>query len=382
MVKKRIFDHILGLFRYDVERYAVVEQSDNLFVVTEATVNELDKKIQILSTLTAKTISEIKSPLFYRNNQLILALNSESATTIESVVCVKRMSLREPITEGELEQLVFQGFWEFLNANRIFASKKMQIADLDLLLADFEIADLSVGKYRVINPIGLVGGPIIIRFRGTFVPRNLIDDIVKLKKITYNITVLERGAALSTIIAGKQHLAGFCENKKTIIFLAHENKIAFESKINWGVLNLIHTIADVFSVDENVASIILNLYLQDKISKKMSLRLSKITQKEISNLINMIYAEHKELTSGALRNVILNLHFPFSTPKIHKWFDKKRAIQTKSFEENLNKLEFSIYGEAASLHTKALILYANLRPKYEILNNLLKRRAKWLIARI
>lgn len=381
-MEKRIRDYVLGLFRYNTERCVVVEQSDNLFVVNEAIINELDKKIQIINSSTAKNIGEIKPPLLYRNNHLILALNSESATTIEGVVCIKRVSLREPITEGELEQLVFQGFWEFLNTNRIFASKKMQIADLDLLLANFEIIDLFVGKYRVVNPIGLVSGPIIMRVRGTFVPRNLIDDVVKLKKMAYNITVLERDAALSTIVSGKQNLAGFCKNKETSIFLAHENKIIFENKINWGVSNLTRVIANDFSVDEDVANIILSRYLQDGVSKKMLLRLSKITQKEISNFVNMLYAKHKGLTNKTSRNAILNLYFPFFAPKIHKWFDKKRSIQTKSFEENLDKLDFSMYGNTVPPHTKALILYTKLRPKYEVLNNLLKRRARWLIARI
>lgn len=382
MVAKQIWDYVLNLFKYNTEKCVVAEQNGSSFFITEARVNELDKTVRITNTFTAESINELRSPFFYRNDYLVLALNSESATTIESAVCIKRVSLKEPITEEELEQLTFQGLWEFLNNYRLLASKKMGIADLELVLANVEITDVSIGKYRVINPLGLTGGPMIFRIRGTFISRNLIDTIAKLRNLAYNIITLERDAALSTLIARKQDLAGYCKDKETNIFLAHEDKVVFENKIQWGISNLIETVALAFSVEQDVANIILKQYLQNNLSKKTFLYLSKKIQEEISRFIKILYAEYKELTNKTSRSTTLNLYFPFSAQSLHELFSKRKSIQTKSLEERVRELRFSMSGEAVPPHTIALLIYTKLYPKYEILNNLLKRRAKWLIARI
>ena len=163
------------------ENFLIVEQRNGSYEVTLASRNKKKKEIEIRKRFSVKNLSDLRRPLG-KPGRLVFSLNSQSATTAESVITLKRSRPENPVDEGELDQLIYQGFWDFLNHHRGPASKKMGTNAENLVLAYVQIREVYLGKQRIFNPVGFKGKELGLKIRGTFVSRELLPVLGLFKK--------------------------------------------------------------------------------------------------------------------------------------------------------------------------------------------------------
>jgi len=152
----KTFKRVFGIRQ---EFCLVVEQFDDHLEAVYARVNNHKKRIKLVKRRKIKNFDKLRKPLAFID-RLVVALDSRHATTLESVVRLKRSKPQEIINEGELDHLVFRGLWEFLNRYRSWVGKKMGVSDLDLVLSDVQIREVNLGSHRVFNPTGRIMTPL------------------------------------------------------------------------------------------------------------------------------------------------------------------------------------------------------------------------------
>jgi len=380
-VLEALQNKISGLLRGKWERFIIIERVHNVLDVTEAKVNSRDKEIRILKSYTVEDFGLLKKP-FRLVDKLILALDSHSATTVESVIRLKRPEPQEPINEGELDTLVFKGLWKFLNRYRSWAAKKMGVTDLDLVLANAEIRDVALGSYKVFNPLGFKGSDLFLRFRGTLIPRSLLRQVEKLRSWARDFILIENGSIISLSVPEPAAYVIHTGRVKTSAFILGENECIYYKDILWGTDRVRDRLARMFSVDTSVATLILDRHISGQVSDKLNRAIAAELKQEFQNLFDLTAAACKGF--GISKRQTAYFHFRFPAHFLESLF-KKRYVRLIHFRKSLERRGYSVImkhaREPSKTHDSVLtfLIHNYSYPQYQFLNQLLKRRAKWLI---
>ncbi len=364
------------------ERFLVIEESEGDFEFTKAKVNNKTKKIYISDSHKIASLEDLKKPLF-SFDKIVLALSAKRALTIESVVRLKRSEPEELISEGELDTLLFRGLWEFLNHYRRWVVKKLKITDSDLVLASAEIREVLLGSYRVFNPLGFKGANLILRYRGTFISREVKGVIGKLEHWSRDFILVEGGQVLATSIPREVDYLVNVGSKITNVFLVSKEESLHIKDLPWGSVHLVKRIAEKFGVESEVAVGILLRKLKGEVSKKIFRLIVNEVKDEVAVLLRLL----KSLFKTAPRpRPIFYFNFPLPQGLFQPLF-KNRYSQLINFKTWLEEQD---YGVVISEKQKrlmknyesilALITHIYFPPQYQFLNQLLARRARWLIA--
>ncbi len=361
------------------ESFLVIEDLGSGFISTRARIKSKSKKIIVSETTFAENLEEIKKP-FFPVDKVILAMGSDKALTIESTVHLKRSEPEEPIGETELDTLVFRGLWEFLNRYRGTVSKKLGIHDLDLVLAGTGIREVSLGPYRVFNPLGFKGENLHLRYRGTFINRELKVLLEKMENWGREKIIVEGGGILSLSIPQSFDYFVFAQEKTTDVFAnSEENQLHFKT-LSWGSVRILKKIALLFGVDAGVALDIL-LFLNDKSpAKKIKAVIDKKVKEEIQNLIKLF-----PKSSRRGRGTIFYLGFSLPFGFVSKFLGHQ--IKLVNFKDLITEQGYGVImneekGQPLNIgNTLAFVTHVYSPPQYLFLNELLARRARWLTAK-
>ena len=120
-----------------------------------------------------KIRSFINSLSIPRSAKVILLGGPTIAITIPAWIKVTRSDWRREVDEGELENIISQAVWKFLNFYKPRALKTLNVTDTEILLARIRILNVRVNNHRVLNPIGFRAKTIEILVEETFVNRDL-----------------------------------------------------------------------------------------------------------------------------------------------------------------------------------------------------------------
>lgn len=360
------------------ESLLVLEDFDSGFVVTRAKVGNKDKKIKIFGPTFAKTFEEIKRP-FPPVDKVILAVGSRKAVTVESVIRVGRSEPDQAISEAELDTLVFRGLWEFLNRYRSAASKKLGISDPDLILAGAEIREVSLGSYRVFNPLGFKGDNLHLRYRGTFIRRELKALIEKMENWGREKILVEGGGILALTLPQPFDYFAFVDDRLTDVFAGSEEENLHLKTLSWGSGRILNKIASVFDIEAETALKALLLFDEKPLSRKIKAAIEKAIKEEIESLVKMLPGSSPK---GKYPSLYLTFNLPFA------FFEKFLGPRMKvvDFRDWLIKQGYGVIMNRENMpffnlgNTLALITHVYSSPQYRFLNNLLARRARWLTA--
>ncbi len=362
-------------------RSTLIAESDSGFEATRVLEVPSRKTIAIVSSFSIPHFKKFHLP-FREKETIVFALESEHATTAETTIRLNRDSSSSLITEQEMDHLVFKALWEFLHRYRSWAGKKMGITDLSLVLAAVEVRDVLLGTHHIFNPVGFKGDSVTIRIRGTFISRELLPVLERMKSWG-NVRVVEEGIALADAIQSKEYFV-LCAGRKTtsVLFKGYE-ETRYVEEYPWGTDCFARALGESFELDYETASRLLARVSAGMVSEPFARYCNVLIRRQYDELLGMVDEKALKKKTGAVHPELFfhfkNLAVPeFLTSKIQKKFVRidERLLREEYIFETAKGVRFDPVTAQVPL---ALLIYAEHAPKYELLNKLLKRRARWLI---
>ena len=363
------------------ENFLIVEQFNGSYEVTRAFRNFGKKEIVIGKRFKLDSLDSLKRPLG-KISRLVFSLNSQSATTAESVVTLKRSKPEEIINEGEIDQLLYQGFWDFLNRYRGLAAKKMATNDQNLVLAYIQVREVQMGSHKLFNPIGFKGSELSLRLRGTFISRELLSSLERFKDWG-ELFVFESVSVLGPVLHELGSFAIQVGEDKTAVFKVTEEEQVFTAMYDWGTGIFGKRTAADLGIDEDSAQSIVLAYFQGGVSPAVRRWLDSRINENLGNFFGLLEPLKKKSGIGRPK-----LYFSFRSPSLASsgQFGKFHGTLIR-VDEELEREEFvlknkpgtEIFNPIINQGALAILSFEYDLPKFEPLNQLLRRRVRWLI---
>lgn len=347
------------------ERVLLVEETERGYLGSEFNIRggkTLVKKQKKIKTLTDISKSVIPGLVYDR---IILALSAENVATIESSVSVFRVHQDELIDEGELDSVLFHALWSFLNKFRPLAAKKLNTSELDLVIANIAVFGVKLQGHNVFNPLGFSGKEIEFSFRVSFISRSLLPTLERIaRRSESGPIVTERGAILTSMISRPGIL--FDVDKTKTLWYEIGDECGFRGVIDWGYSNIYSSLGNIFGVSSEYIYELLPRFSSHRISLRVKGIIEKIIRDEYKKFKDSadtsLKTEHHESLRGEGRIIHFedeNIASVFSSDERYKISDKSLFLGETTFS--------------------ALASFPFVHPQYEYLNQLLRRRAKWLV---
>lgn len=379
----QLIKKLSGLFKKEREYFLVVEELDHGVGVTEGQVDHPEKKVHVTRTASAKGFNAIRRPLFHFD-RIVVALEPTRATTVESTVRVKRAKADATIDESELDALVFKALWEFLNRYRTWVAKKMGVSDFDLVLAHIEIKEVRVGGHRLLNPIGFKGPDFSARFKGTFVSRTTVPVLERFRDWADEVVAIERGTTLLGALAGPDDHFVDSHEARTTIFSRRDDESIYVKELLWGFDNVRRAVAEQLGVSPVVAEALLRHAAAGSLSERFGRSIDRTVRDAFTEFFDLVRRVTEKGT--ARQKATTHLHFRFSVPRPES-LTSEGHISVARFDRSLGAQGFDIvtgrrvsgFDPAVHQEMLAILMYPYTHPHYAFLNQLLARRAKWLI---
>lgn len=361
------------------QKFIVIEEIDNFFRVSDILVDE-NKNIKLVDININNNFSDLNIKKTGKPN-IVLGLNSNHATTVLKKISLKRSLPNKEINEGELDQLIFKTLWIFLDDYRNWSAKKMNIIDLNLVLAEVEIKNVTLDSKNVLNPLGLKGKELDFKVKGTLIPRKYLDYIENLKDFAENIKVVERLSVVS-IFSGVGDFQFHIGSKHSEVFSLNDGEIKYKKKISWGNNDIIELISNKFYLDKRISNCLIKKYFDEKMSPDMI----KLIDNLIEDNLEKFEKNIKNITKKRKVDIFVNVFLPvyekvLSENKKTKHLDLSKILENKGFNVIIkpnNKL-FCFQNNYEPIVLVAFELFSNC---YDELNKILKRRSKWLVPNI
>lgn len=353
---------IQKVLRNGKERIFLVEEVESGYEGTICYVSKIDQTLTVHKTKQLKALGDIYKPNIFRTSfdRIILALHTKHVATIESSISVPRVHPDVLITEGELDGLLFHALWSFLNKFRPLAAKKLNTAELDLVIANIAIFGVKLQGHTVFNPLDFSGKEIEFFFRVSFISRSLLLPLEKIAKQSHTgPIVVERGAIFAGSIAKPGIL--FVVDKTNTSWYEMGNECGFRESFHWGFGDIYNALGNTFGVSSHYSTRIINKFSSHRISLRIQNIIEKVIRDEYKKFKEQadisLKSEHHELLRGEGKTVYFEdtlISSLFVSDERYKILDNPSLLSS-------------------------LVLFPYIHPQYEYLNQLLRRRAKWLV---
>lgn len=357
------------------EHYFLVEQIGSLFKTKQVLVDNKTGLLKVVHEAEAESFHDVKAPPALAD-KVILALNSDTAVTVESEINIIRDNSKDPIKKGELDNLVFKGLWDFLNRYRGWAAKKLNVTELDAVLIDLEIQNIALDAKNVLDPLDCRGGVCNMRFRGTFLPQETLSLMARANRFGKKVKIIERLNAASSFINEGDFIV-HCGHSETEVFSLMNGEIRFKTKHQWGLTDLVKSISELLGVDAETASAILEKRFKGLVSKNLEQVLDKCLTKDIKSLRDIIRSVSRK------RNIKICVNVPEQIFRL----DLKRlpVVKLVNLKELLKSRGFDVIMKDGRTRwdedwlSFVLVGGPLFSAHYDTMNKMLKRRLKWMV---
>ena len=134
----RIVNYINELISFfkNGNRFLVVEILNHHHKATLIKADFEKRTFHVLKTLAGDRLEKIL-PKFgkLKNYHIVLNLDPKYATTLYTSVSLVRDNAKDPIDEGDLDNIISRAIWSFFDRQRSKVAAKMNISDLDVILS-------------------------------------------------------------------------------------------------------------------------------------------------------------------------------------------------------------------------------------------------------
>jgi len=377
------------LSREKKENFLIVSFLENKLEATTICADFINKDLEINKILETNLednlniLKRIFSNVFHsRPYKVILSFSHQLAVTNFSQVTVFRDNPKQTINEAELENLISRAVFNFFGQTRKYASSRLNIGEVEALICDVRIYDVSLDNHPVLDLLKEKGKKLDFYISETFCRRDFLKEIISfLPKRASVAFVAEGGSSLTHLISRyfeKPFLFAKVGSEETSLFLrTKENKINYIESFKWGLNSLYLAIAKEFNFNLETAKLILNRYLEGTTSSTFRRKLQFFLKKELALLGKGLEIINSNIKS---KNLIIDL-----PPSLAKFLKIKnisansiKSIDTKIILDAFNfKLKTLYVWE--DLYGAAVFLESYFSPQENLLNKLAKRRIRWLI---
>ena len=390
MSVKSALDQIMN--RHESGKFVILEVTNNFVRATNTTVkdNSININEVILEPIEDDNLEEILDSInIPQGSKVIILSDQNKAITYPAWVSVTRNDVKKEIDSGELENIISQAVWKFLNHYQEKAIAELKTTEADVVLANIRILGVRINKHKVLNPIGFKANTIEFLIEQTFIDRDLfrlIESKVSPKSeivFVSQIGIIESLAAINFYNSeDKFNLVRLLP--KNALVLEINTKARFTENItdplvtlkhieNFDRSNLLYNITKAFDIESETSSKIYDLYIENKTSNKMRLFLKDLiyeTWRDFSKNIK------KHLKSKSKNFLVSDYNVSEDCTKheapIFNSVDIKDIIQKAGFEYD-DKDNLAVTTALAGL------LGYHYSNREDELNKLAERRAKWLI---
>lgn len=293
----------------------------------------------------------------------ILDLDSGSAVTIFSFVEIPRKDPQEELGMVDLENYISQAIWKLFDSLRMDTAERLGVQEADMILTDARVMGIKIDGHQVVNPQGFTGKTIEILLGITMVRRD---------KFVENTHLLEGGAVRAYLLAKELDFADTIyvevHDETTTMFSISPRGIAYINDFGWGGRDLVRSMKEEFDVQQFTADGIYNRHANGNVSDHVSRRLDRIFYNTLGEFVDSVTMSMKSFLGARSSNVppvYLRTFFPVPEGLYRKRFqfgDKRIRFMPPVGESNLQ----------AFVDDEVHDIYMEL-------NNLAKRRMKWLM---
>ena len=295
----------------------------------------------------------------------ILDLDSKSAVTIFTLVTIPHDNPRQEIGLVDLENYISQAIWKTFDGCRNEAAARLEVDEADLLLTEARVMEIKIDGHPVINPHGFTGSKLDVTLVITMVKRE--------KFIEEADIILEGGSVRAHLLAKNQGLkdAIYIEVKgnTTTFFRITPERIAYLSEFNWGEKEITELLrGELGLMDDHSARELHLRYVEGNLGEKAAKKIDKIFYSAFNTFINggvMTLKNFLKPRVDSLPAIYLKSFFPLP-----------ESVYRKRFSFNGKKIRFLNVTDALALQD---FVDDNIHNTYEELNQLAKRRIKWLM---
>lgn len=293
----------------------------------------------------------------------ILDLDSGSAATIFSFVEIIRDDSQEELGMIDLENYISQAIWKLFDGLRAETAERLGVQEADMVLTDARVMGIKIDGHQVVNPQGFTGKTIEILLGITMVRRD---------KFAENSYLFEGGAVRAYLLAKKLDFADTIyvevHDDTTTMFSITPRGITYMSAFDWGGRDLINSIKNELDVQSFTAGGIYNRHANGNVSDHVSRRLDKIFYDALGEFVNGVTASIKSFLGTRNSNV----------PPVYlrTFFPIPESLHRKRFPFGDKRIRFM-----PSIGETDLQVFVDdeVHDTYMELNNLAKRRIKWLM---
>jgi hypothetical protein len=364
----------------------LLEQVDSGFIVTEIHTQPEKRTVMFESSVHIPSLEKFKKPHhpLKAHTRVVLALDARHAATIVSTVTIPRENPTLPIAEGELDAMLFHALWNFLNSYRPIAAKKLGVSELDLVVANIAVCGVRIQTHKVFNPLDFSGKEVFIEFRGTFITRALLPELERISEfISEPIIVIERGTILSEALQESNTLVCIY-NAYSSVYVTRGTDTLHVGDVEWGVVEIVKKLAVHFGVSRAMVHDMLNTYAKNQVSEKIRNIIERAAKEEVrvlmSKMSHIVPKADTKSFSRTVYTVLADTKFP-AIILAHQKFQEAHILS----KAHTSSLVHKWGAHTPPLHEQrrneivTLIEYPYLHPQYAFLNQLLRRRVKWLV---
>ncbi|MBT9151676.1 MAG: hypothetical protein DDT40_01872 [candidate division WS2 bacterium] len=299
----------------------------------------------------------------------VLGLDSNSAVTVFSSVTVPHES-RGEISEADLENYLSKAVWKSFDFLRSEAAERLEVSDVDLILSSARVVGMKVDGHEVLNPYGFVGRGLEISLCVTMVKRGILEAYEEKDGTTAE--VFEKGSAVAYLLSKSLDIDYLMyaesENSLTRVFLATPIRTSYLGEFNWGRADIAKVYAENFGVPEETGFEIYNKFVLGDASLAVLEKSRRLFYSSFKKFVDGLTLQVRNISELGLKKAPpIYIQAVFSLPEE---LGKKTFVLGRR-RAKIKRLEGKI--EVSDL--------VNNPPYnvYEWLNQLAKRRIKWLM---
>ncbi len=303
------------------------------------------------------------------DGKLALSVHPPYGTAVYASKIITRDNPRTEITESEIENAISQAIWRLFDEERALFAKRVDLSEMDIVMADVRVLYIKLDGGAVINPIGFMAKTIEIGLVEIMMTRALSESIkTSIPKKSEIVFTIEPAASCAWFIQKDSKnkdfaVARILDHQTFIYCSANDEKISYISDFNWGSSQVLTSVAGYFGISSLSAKALIDRYVTGDMSADM--------QKGLKGIISGPFADFAKGVTLAAHNVkikrpvlyVMSHDFPGLNSKNILW--KESGVK-------INFLPAVDYIELV-LHEMSR---ANLNSQW---NKAARRRMKWLM---
>jgi len=299
----------------------------------------------------------------------VLGLDSNSAVTVFSSVAVPHES-RGEISEADLENYLSKAVWKSFDFLRSEAAERLEVNEVDLILSGARVVGIKVDGHEVLNPHGFIGKGLEISLCVTMVKRGVLE--VHEGKDKSLPEVFERGSATAYLLSKSLDIdyLMYIESGDTLtrVFLVTPMRTSYLGEFNWGSVDIAKVYAENFGVPEETGFEIYDKFVLGDASLVVLEKSRRLFYSAFKKFVDGLTLQMRNVSELGFRKVppiYIRAVFPLPEELGKKTFVLgRRRAKVKRLEEKIDVSDL-----------------VNNPPYnvYEWLNQLAKRRIKWLM---